>query len=93
MEPQQAFQLSPEEQARLHAYWGIGGQRPSEHPNGLSDRDFDELFTMDKPIVFAYHGYPTLIHRLTYLRTNHDNLHVRGYKAEGTASHRLIWWP
>lgn len=61
-------------------------QPPSEHPNGLSDRDFDELFTTDKPIVFAYHGYPTLIHRLTYRRTNHDNLHVRGYKEEGTTS-------
>jgi len=58
----------------------------SEHPNGLSDRDFDELFTCNKPIVFAYHGYPWLIHRLTYHRTNHDNLHVRGYKEEGTTS-------
>ena len=61
-------------------------QPTSEHPNGLSDRDFDELFTTDKPIVFAYHGYPTLIHRLTYRRTNHANLHVRGYKEEGTTS-------
>lgn len=58
----------------------------SEHPNGLSDRDFDELFTCNKPIVFAYHGYPWLIHRLTYHRTNHDNMHVRGYKEEGTTS-------
>jgi xylulose-5-phosphate/fructose-6-phosphate phosphoketolase len=59
-------------------------QPPSEHPHGLSDRDFDALFTKDKPIIFAYHGYPWLIHRLTYRRTNHNNLHVRGYKEEGT---------
>jgi xylulose-5-phosphate/fructose-6-phosphate phosphoketolase len=56
----------------------------SEHPHGLSDADFDRLFTRDKPIIFAYHGYPWLIHRLTYRRTNHRNLHVRGYKEEGT---------
>jgi xylulose-5-phosphate/fructose-6-phosphate phosphoketolase len=59
-------------------------QPPSEHPHGLSDLDFDLLFTRDKPIIFAFHGYPWLIHRLTYRRTNHDNLHVRGYKEEGT---------
>jgi xylulose-5-phosphate/fructose-6-phosphate phosphoketolase len=59
-------------------------QPASEHPHGLADRDFDLLFTRDKPIIFAYHGYPFLIHRLTYRRTNHDNLHVRGYKEEGT---------
>ena len=59
-------------------------QPPSEHPHGLPDRDFDELFTRDRPIIFAFHGYPWLIHRLTYRRTNHDNLHVRGYKEEGT---------
>src|SRR5262249_49947578 len=59
-------------------------QPSSEHPHGLSDSDFDALFTTDKPIVFAYHGYPWLIHRLTYRRTNHGNLHVRGYKEEGT---------
>ena len=59
-------------------------QPASEHPHGLGDRDFDLLFTRDKPIIFAYHGYPFLIHRLTYRRTNHDNLHVRGYKEEGT---------
>ena len=58
----------------------------TEHPHGLSDHDFDTLFTKDKPIVFAYHGYPWLIHRLTYRRTNHKNLHVRGYKEEGTIS-------
>jgi len=57
-----------------------------EHPHGLSDKDFDVLFTTDKPIIFAYHGYPWLIHRLTYRRTNHPNLHVRGYKEEGTTS-------
>ena len=56
----------------------------SEHPHGLSDVDFDLLFTRDRPIIFAYHGYPWLIHRLTYRRTNHRNLHVRGYKEEGT---------
>jgi len=61
-------------------------QSPSEHPHGLSDRDFDDLFTRDKPIVFAFHGYPWLIHRLTYRRTNHHNLHVRGYKEEGTTT-------
>ncbi|MDR3705713.1 MAG: phosphoketolase family protein [Paludibacteraceae bacterium] len=55
-----------------------------EHPHGLSDEDFDVLFTKDKPIVFAFHGYPWLIHRLTYRRTNHENMHVRGYKEEGT---------
>jgi xylulose-5-phosphate/fructose-6-phosphate phosphoketolase len=59
-------------------------QPPSEHPHGLSDWDFDSLFTRDKPIIFAFHGYPWLIHRLTYRRTNHKNLHVRGYKEEGT---------
>jgi xylulose-5-phosphate/fructose-6-phosphate phosphoketolase len=57
-----------------------------EHPHGLSDREFDALFTTDKPIVFAYHGYPWLIHRLTYRRRNHANLHVRGYKEEGTTT-------
>ena len=61
-------------------------QPASEHPHGLSDREFDSLFTTDRPIVFAYHGYPWLIHRLTYRRTNHDNLHVRGYKEEGTTT-------
>ena len=61
-------------------------QPQSEHPHGLSDKDFDVLFTKDKPIIFAYHGYPWLIHRLTYRRTNHKNLHVRGYKEEGTTT-------
>jgi xylulose-5-phosphate/fructose-6-phosphate phosphoketolase len=61
-------------------------QPPSEHPHGLSDLDFDTLFTKDKPIVFAFHGYPWLIHRLAYRRTNHKNLHVRGYKEEGTTT-------
>ena len=60
-------------------------QSEGEHPHGLSDRDYDTLFTTDKPIIFAYHGYPWLIHRLTYRRTNND-LHVRGYKEEGTTS-------
>jgi xylulose-5-phosphate/fructose-6-phosphate phosphoketolase len=57
-----------------------------EHPHGLSDAEFDAFFTTDRPIVFAYHGYPWLIHRLTYRRTNHENLHVRGYKEEGTTT-------
>ncbi len=61
-------------------------QPESEHPHGLSDREFDSLFTTNKPIVFAYHGYPWLIHRLTYRRLNHANLHVRGYKEEGTTT-------
>jgi xylulose-5-phosphate/fructose-6-phosphate phosphoketolase len=61
-------------------------QPDSEHPHGLPDEEFDSLFTTSKPIVFAYHGYPWLIHRLTYRRTNHDNLHVRGYKEEGTTT-------
>jgi xylulose-5-phosphate/fructose-6-phosphate phosphoketolase len=61
-------------------------QPESEHPHGMPDFEFDALFTRDKPIVFAYHGYPWLIHRLTYRRTNHDNLHVRGYKEEGTTT-------
>ena len=61
-------------------------QDEKEHPHGLSDRDFDTLFTTDKPVIFAYHGYPWLIHRLTYRRTNHHNLHVRGYKEEGTTT-------
>jgi xylulose-5-phosphate/fructose-6-phosphate phosphoketolase len=61
-------------------------QDESEHPHGLSDRDFDTVFTTDTPVVFAYHGYPWLIHRLTYRRANHDNIHVRGYKEEGTTT-------
>jgi xylulose-5-phosphate/fructose-6-phosphate phosphoketolase len=61
-------------------------QPSSEHPHGLPDADFDALFTKDKPIIFAFHGYPWLIHRLTYRRTNHKNLHVRGYKEEGTTT-------
>ena len=61
-------------------------QPDNEHPHGLSDKEFDSLFTTERPIVFAYHGYPWLIHRLTYRRTNHDNLHVRGYKEEGTTT-------
>jgi len=61
-------------------------QPASEHPHGFTDERFDELFTRDRPILFAYHGYPTLIHRLTYRRHNHDNLHVRGYKEEGTTT-------
>src|SRR5262249_43169367 len=61
-------------------------QPKCEHPHGLSDRTFDTIFTTNRPVIFAYHGYPWLIHRLTYRRTNHENLHVRGYKEEGTTT-------
>jgi xylulose-5-phosphate/fructose-6-phosphate phosphoketolase len=61
-------------------------QPESEHPHGLKDKEFDSIFTTNKPVIFAYHGYPWLIHRLTYRRANHDNLHVRGYKEEGTTT-------
>jgi xylulose-5-phosphate/fructose-6-phosphate phosphoketolase len=61
-------------------------QPDTEHPHGLSDIEFDALFTSERPVIFAYHGYPWLIHRLTYRRTNHDNIHVRGYKEEGTTT-------
>jgi xylulose-5-phosphate/fructose-6-phosphate phosphoketolase len=61
-------------------------QPPSEHPHGMSDDEFDALFTTDRPVIFAHHGYPWLIHRLTYRRTNHQNIHVRGYKEEGTTT-------
>ena len=61
-------------------------QPQSEHPHGLQDRDFDVLFTTDKPVIFAFHGYPAMIHKLTYRRHNHDNIHVRGYKEEGTTT-------
>ena len=61
-------------------------QPHEEHPHGLTNNDFDPLFTTSKPVIFAYHGYPWLIHRLTYRRTNHHNLHVRGYEEEGTTT-------
>jgi xylulose-5-phosphate/fructose-6-phosphate phosphoketolase len=61
-------------------------QSPSEHPHGLDDDEFDAIFTADKPVIFAFHGYPWLIHRLTYRRTNHNNLHVHGYREEGTTT-------
>jgi xylulose-5-phosphate/fructose-6-phosphate phosphoketolase len=61
-------------------------QPEAEHPHGLPDREYDELFTTSRPVIFAYHGYPWLIHRLTYRRHGHDNLHVRGYKEEGTVT-------
>ncbi len=67
-------------------------QPQEEHPHGLSDKDFDNLFTTDKPIIFAYHGYPWLIHRLAYRRTNHKNLHVRGYKKRARLRRRSICW-
>ena len=61
-------------------------QSATEHPHGLTDADFDSIFTRDQPVIFAFHGYPVLIHRLTYRRTNHGNFHVRGYKEEGTTT-------
>jgi xylulose-5-phosphate/fructose-6-phosphate phosphoketolase len=61
-------------------------QPTSQHPHGLADHDYEALFTTDKPVIFAFHGYPSLIHRLTYRRRGHENLHVRGYKEEGTTS-------
>ena len=61
-------------------------QPASAHPHGMSDAEYDALFTADKPVIFAYHGYPTLIHRLTYHRHGHDNLHVRGYQENGTTT-------
>ncbi len=61
-------------------------QPPSEHPHGLADHEFDALFTTDKPVIFAFHGYPAIVHKLTYRRRNHDNIHVRGYKEEGTTT-------
>jgi xylulose-5-phosphate/fructose-6-phosphate phosphoketolase len=77
----------PELKVRVINVVNLMKLQPSrEHPHGLSDLDFDTLFTKDKPIVFAFHGYPWLIHRLTYRRTNHKNLHVRGYKEEGTTT-------
>jgi len=61
-------------------------QPEAEHPHGLSDKEFDALFTTGRPVIFAYHGYPSLIHSLTYRRTNHARMHVRGYKEEGTTT-------
>ena len=61
-------------------------QSPSEHPHGISDREFDSMFTTDRPVIFAYHGYPWLVHWLTYRRAGHDNFHVRGFKEEGTTT-------
>lgn len=61
-------------------------QPKEQHPHGLSDAEFDRLFTKNRPVIFAYHGYPYLIHRLTYKRTNHDNIHVRGFNEEGTTT-------
>ena len=79
--------LAPELKVRVINVVDLMTLQPKEeHPHGLPDKDFDALFTTDKPIIFAYHGYPWLIHRLTYRRTNHNNLHVRGYKEEGTTT-------
>ena len=79
--------LAPEVRVRVVNVVDLMTLQPAtEHPHGLPDRDFDSLFTTAKPVIFAYHGYPWLIHRLTYRRTNHDNLHVRGYKEEGTTT-------
>ena len=80
-------QMLPELKVRVINVVDLMSLQPaSEHPHGLSDKDFDALFTTDRPIIFAFHGYPWLIHRLTYRRTNHKNLHVRGYKEEGTTT-------
>ncbi len=80
-------QLLPELKVRVVNVVDLMKLQPQDqHPHGLSDRDFDSLFTRDRPVIFAYHGYPWLIHRLTYRRTNHDNLHVHGYKEEGTTT-------
>ena len=79
--------LAPEVKVRVVNVVDLMTLQPSgEHPHGLEDHDFDAIFTADKPIIFAYHGYPWLIHRLTYRRNNHGNLHVRGYKEEGTTT-------
>jgi xylulose-5-phosphate/fructose-6-phosphate phosphoketolase len=79
--------LAPEIKVRVINVVDLMTLQPhEEHPHGLSGRDFDALFTTDKPVLFAYHGYPWLIHRLCYRRTNHDNMHVRGYKDEGTTT-------
>jgi xylulose-5-phosphate/fructose-6-phosphate phosphoketolase len=67
-------------------------QPQTEHPHGLENRDFDELFTCDRPVIFAFHGYPGIIHRLTYRRHTHDNIHVRGYKEREPRPHRSTWW-
>jgi xylulose-5-phosphate/fructose-6-phosphate phosphoketolase len=80
-------QYSPELKIRVINVVDLMTLQPeSEHPHGISDSDFDTLFTTDKPVIFAFHGYPSLIHRLTYRRSNHANLHVRGYKEEGTTT-------
>jgi xylulose-5-phosphate/fructose-6-phosphate phosphoketolase len=80
-------QYAPELKVRVINVVNLMKLQPSEeHPHGLTDAEFDVLFTTDKPIIFAFHGYPWLIHRLTYRRTNHKNLHVRGYKEEGTTT-------
>ena len=79
--------LAPELKVRVVNVVNLMRLQPqSEHPHGLPDREFDAIFTKDRPIIFAFHGYPWLIHRLTYRRTNHRNLHVRGYKEEGTTT-------
>ncbi len=79
--------LLPELRARVINVVNLMKLQPAEeHPHGLSHKEFDMLFTIDKPVIFAFHGYPWLIHRLTYRRTNHKNLHVRGYKEEGTTT-------
>src|SRR6202163_1779790 len=79
--------LNSSHQAISYAVFCLKKKKHSrEHPHGLTDLEFDSIFTTDKPIIFAFHGYPTLIHRLTYRRRNHDNIHVRGYKEEGTTT-------
>ena len=80
-------QLAPELRVRVVNVVDLMSLQPrEEHPHGLTDEAFDALFTQDRPILFNFHGYPYLIHRLTYRRRNHENLHVRGYKEEGTTT-------
>ena len=67
-------------------------QPQSEHPHGLEDQDFDELFTTDRPVIFAFHGYPAMIHKLTYRRQNHDNIHVRGASGMRAPRRRPSTW-
>jgi xylulose-5-phosphate/fructose-6-phosphate phosphoketolase len=80
-------QLAPDLRVRVVNVVDLMRLQPeSEHPHGLTDSEFDALFTRDRQVLFAHHGYPTLIHRLTYRRANHSNIHVRGYKEEGTVT-------
>ena len=83
-------ELKTPEQLKQLEDWLLS-YRPREHPHGLEDHEFDALFTTDKPVIFAFHGYPAMIHKLTYRRRNHGNIHVRGYKEEGTTTTASTW--